>query len=88
MTYELINGATTNTLAWFNTRGAAEQALERLREENAELAGMVEIVAFDNEGLAIDEEEAEGVGDSSELPEPSGHLARLAGLFERERQKV
>ena len=91
MTYELINGITTNTLASFNTRHAADEALERMREENPELANMVEVVAFDDEGLALEEDEPAPRGDQEELPAP-GSLSRLIGVFsgerERERERV
>ena len=87
MTYELINGITANTLATFNTRHAAEAALEQMRAENHSLARAVEIVAFDDEGLALEEEEPSPGGGEPAVPAPSASRARVRGALERERKR-
>jgi hypothetical protein len=87
MTYELINGLTANTLASFHNRGAAEEARERMREENADIAGMIEIVAFDDEGLALEEDEPAPRGSGGEQPAP-GAISRLLGALSGERERV
>jgi len=88
VTYELINAVTTNTLASFHTRAAAERALDDLGEENAELARVVEIVAFDDDGMALEEEEAEPVGHAGELPEPGNQQGLISRILGRERERV
>jgi len=55
MTYELINTTTTNTLASFASEQEARTALERFRASDERFAGTLMVVAFDDDGLALDE---------------------------------
>jgi hypothetical protein len=54
MTYELINATTSNTLASFTSEAEARSALERFKESDERFAATLMLVAFDDEGLAVD----------------------------------
>lgn len=59
MTYELINTLTTNTLACFDSQRAAEAALRRYKVDDPGFADQLTIVAFNGEGEAVEEIEAD-----------------------------
>jgi hypothetical protein len=54
MTYELINTLTANTLASFDTEDEARAALEEFTEADEPFASTLQIVAFDDDGLAVE----------------------------------
>lgn len=60
VTYELINTVTTNTLASFASAQEARDALDAFRATDEKFAASLTVVAFDDEGLALDEVEAHG----------------------------
>jgi hypothetical protein len=59
MTYELINTLTTNTLGSFDSEEEARDALARFQASDARFAANLALVAFDEEGLAVDAVEVE-----------------------------
>jgi hypothetical protein len=54
MTYELINSVTTNSLAAFASEQEAREAWERFAQSDERFAQNLVIVAFDDEGLALE----------------------------------
>ena len=66
MTYELINTVTTNTFASFTSAEEANAALEELRATDDKFAASLVVVAFDDEGLAVDERGTEPADVSAE----------------------
>jgi hypothetical protein len=73
MTYELINTITTNTLASFASEVEAREALERFRATDQKFGETLELVAFDDEGLAVDEEPGPAKPARAEVVTAFGH---------------
>jgi len=78
MTYELINTSTTNTLASFLTEAEAREALERFRAADEQFASTLTLVAFDDDGLALDEELPSGARGAEVVPPYAARRAATA----------
>jgi hypothetical protein len=63
MTFELINKATANTLAAFDSEREAQRALRRFAQSDPGFAEQLVVVAFDNEGMAQDGGASSRLGD-------------------------
>jgi hypothetical protein len=55
MTYELVNSVTTNSLASFASEQEAREAWERFAASDERFAKSLVIIAFDDEGLALED---------------------------------
>jgi hypothetical protein len=78
VTYELINRRTANSLASFDSADDARAAVARFAESDRSFAEDLVIVAFDEEGLAVDEVEPAAMERESSSFEP---VFRPAGVF-------